>query len=466
MKRLMKVTIPFVIASMVLSGCSKNKDIEEQEVEITPVEVQDIEFSSIKKEMVYVGEVEPNQTVTVTSKLSGRVENVNYDVGDYVNAGDTLFILDKKDIQDQIKQLEAQLLTTNASVKSAQTGLSQAESGGQIASSRLTLETAVENAKIALDDSVIALENARETLTDTEKKYNDTKLLYDAGVATKSDFDTVDLAYTKAKNGVESAVNANTKAQTAYNQAVESLNIFDSKTTSDSVEVAENSYNTALAGREAVLTQLQIARETLTDTVITAPISGVISKRNIDKTNMVSAAAAPFVIVDMSSVTVNVNVSEKIINSINVGQKIDVEIPTLNNGMIEGTIKSIVPSTDASKTYPVTINIDNSDGRIKPGMFAEIHIIESESDNTVVLPRNTVFTSESGHYLFVVEDDTVIRKDVELGIDNGEYVEVKSGIEIHEMVIVEGHNYVEDNQKVRIVNSELSEEAAQNETEN
>lgn len=472
-----KIFIPLLAVSLLFSGCGKQEDVEEVVEALTPVEVDSMSGKTITREVVYAGQVKPKETVNVTSKLSGQVESIYFDVGDTVNAGDTMFTIDKKDIQDQIKQLEASLNLSNASVVTAKTGLAQVD-GGQAQSSRLQLETAVKNAQIALDNAKISLENSEVSLNDvkarlddTRKTYKDTKTLYDAGIVAKADFDSIELAlvqlenaYTQALNGYNQSVNANTQAQTQYDQAVDALKIYDEQITSDNKENAQNSVETALANRDTISVQLQVVRDSLNDTVVKAPISGIITEKNIEKTNIVSAQSVPFTIVDMSSVTVDVNVSEKIINLISVGQNIDVVIPTINSNKMVGVIKSITPAADNTSTYPVKIEIQNTDGSIKPGMFAEIHFIENHKDNTMVVPRNTIIETDADTYVYIVEDNIAHKVSVTTGIDNGEYIEILSGVSYGDSVIVNGQNYVEDGDSVNIVNNSTEAVTSEQET--
>jgi len=492
MKYFRGLAASILIASTVITGCGGDEQAPVQEVSKTAVEAQVAEGASIKSELVYAGQVKPNDTVNVTSKISGQVSKVNYDVGDTVKAGDVMFTLDQKDIQDQIKQLQAQLNVSDASVRSAQTSLNHVD-GAQNDSQVLSLKTAVENAekekenaatsyenaKIAIENSKIAvktandnLDNAKATLDNTTEKYNNMKVLYNAGTVTKTDFDATELAYTQAQkaydtaqNSLANAQNALTsaqnslsqnenaikKAETAYEQAKESYNIYVNKTTGENRETAQAGVNSAVASKQSIQTQISILQSTLSDTSVKAPISGVITSKNISETNMVSAQSAPFVIEDMSKVTVDVNVTEKLINVIRQGQEVDVTIPTIGDYAIKGRIKTITPSADNTKTYPVKIEIDNGNGTIKPGMFAEIHFVESRKDGTVVVPRNTVLENESEKYVYVIEDGKAVKKVVETGIDNGDEIEITSGISFGENIIVKGQSYVNDGEEVNIV---------------
>jgi len=503
MKRFKKILIPLTVMTMFVSGCSgkdEQASVTEVEEDLTAVEVQQLTTSSIERKIVYVGKVEPNETVNVTSKLSGQVEKIYFDLGDTVKKGDVLFTLKKDDINDQIKQLEASLKISDASVATAETSLQQVN-GGQTDASRLQLEKAVETARISVDNAKIALEtsqinldsnkinlenskisldNTKASLDDITNTYENMKTLYEAGVISKSEFDSTQLQYTQMKNSYDQAQNTYNQAQNSYdqtskacsqaqnsydqaqvsyNQSVEALDIFNNKTLSDSTQAAQKGVESAVASRNSVLTQLEIAKDSLKDTSITAPISGIISNKNINESNMVSAQSAPFTIVDMSRVTVDVNVSEKLINLLSVGQEVEVKIPTINDEKMVGNIKNISPAVDNTNTYPVKIEINNSEGAIKPGMFAEISFIENQNNEALVVPRNTILEDESNSYVYVVKDGVAIKTIVETGIDNGEEIELVSGINMGDEVIVNGQNYVEDGEKVNIVSNEEDTES-------
>lgn len=184
---------------------------------------------------------------------------------------------------------------------------------------------------------------------------------------------------------------------------------------------------------------------------------------------MVSAQSAPYTIVDMSKVKVNVSVSEKVINLISVGKSVDVVIPTIGEEKITGTIKTIAPSADSTNTYPVEIEIVNSDSAIKAGMFAEIHFVENQSDNAYVVPRNTILENETDKYVYVIENGKAVKKVVETGIDNGESIQIISGVNSGDKIVVSGQDYVVDGEEVKIVaddnsNEENSEEKDSKET--
>lgn len=434
-----KLVIPIMVLSMVFAGCGSEAASTTEQEALTSVEVQEIEKGNINKILTYSGKVQPVQTINITSKLTGIVDTVNFEVGDEVKKGDVLFTIDTSDINDQIRQLQASLQSSQAAVNSAQLSLDQIKNGS-LEQNRIQLQAAVDNAKIAYD-------NAQSSFNDISVTYNNMKTLYSAGAVSKQEFDQTELGYNTSKNSVD-------QAKLAYDTAVENLRIYDEQTVNNTLESAQQGVEQAEAGKQALNVQIQILRDSLKDAKVTSPIDGVVSQRNIEATNMVSSQAQPFVIVDTSSLTVELKVSEDIINEIKQGDIVDISIPTYSDEILQGTVKTVSPSADTTSTYPVKVEIPNNDGTIKAGMFAEVSFVKDKRQNTVVVPRDAVFEEEDGKFVYVAENDTAVKRQVETGIDNGKDIEITSGIKQGDLVIVKGQSYVTDNEKIQIVTEE------------
>lgn len=453
--------IPLLLAAvMSLTACSKTKKTDEEataaDVVVTPVEVMKAVPDSINKKLTYVGKVAANDTVKVTSKLSGQVKEVYVNVGDTVKKGQTLLLIDDKDIRDQISTSEAQLRIAEAGVNSARTSLDQVNNGGQTATQKVVLETAVKNAKTNVENSLISMQNSQNSFNDIEKKYNDYKTMLAAGVITQNDFNAIELGYTQAKNALEQTQLAYNTANTALEQAQASLDLYNNKTLEDSAASARNGVNTAEASRDSAAAALEVLKSNLNYIRVTSPIDGVITERNIEPTNMVSSAMSPFVVADTSKVTVDVQVSEKIINLINVGMRIDVNVNSVYDHPVVGVIKTIDPAAGNNGSFVVKIEINNADGKLKPGMVAHVSFTEQESDNVVIVPRNTVIEEDDAYYVFVADGNTAKKVNVTTGIDDGKNIEI-SGVEFGENIVVSGQNYISDGSAISI--TEPGEEA-------
>lgn len=462
MKKKLRI-IPLLLAAAIsLSACSK-KDADEAAAQTqesaVPVEVMEAVPGSIDKKLTYVGKVAANDTVNVTSKLSGQVKEVYVNVGDTVKKGQTLLLIDDKDIRDQISTTEAQLKVSEASVNSAKTSLAQVNSGGQTETQRHTLETAVKNAQTNVNVSLISMQNAENSYSDIEKKYNDYKTMLAAGVITQKDFDAIELGYTQAKNALEQSQLAYNTAVTSLEQAQTNLDLFTNKTLEDSEATARNGVKTAEASRDSAAAGLEVLKSNLNYIRVTSPIDGVITQRNIEPTNMVSSAMTPFVVADTSKVTVNVDVSERIINLINVGNSIDVNINSVYDHPVTGVIKTIDPAASNGGSFTVKIEIDNAEGLLKPGMIAHVSFTEQEASNVVIVPRNTVIEDDEENYVFVVNGNSAKKVKVTTGIDDGKNIEI-SGVDFGDNIVVSGQTYLNDGSAISIIEAEEETETA------
>ncbi len=461
----LKAITLLLVSTLIFGGCQAKEEVSTAAPEtIIPVSVQAIQKGEISSQITYAGRINPSETVSVSSKMAGKVKAVLFDVGDRVNANDTLFTLDEVDVRNQIKQIESQINIAEQGVKSAENSLSTV-TGGQYSSQLLQIESQIKNydkqletAEINLKNSEIALNNANDALANVEKQYNNSKTLYEAGSLAKNDFEKSELGYKQAKAGVEQATLGNSQAKVSYDQVVlglaqakESYALTTGQVTDENKQRAELGVNQAQASKSSAQVQLDIARRTLEDTTVKAPISGVITSRNAKVSEFTSTQVPAFTIIDMDTVNVEVKISELIINHVEINQEVNVFINTISHDPIKGKIISISPAADQTSTYPIKISIDNKNGIIKPGMFAEVKFDREKSTNTIVLPRNAVFEDQTNSFVYLNENGLAKKVIVKTGIDNGEEIEVTSGLTQGNEVVVKGQNYLNDGDKINVV---------------
>jgi len=477
----------FIVSAM--SGCEES--VEPRAEVLVPVEVSLIQPGNIKNEMTYAGQLSAAESVNVMSRVTAKVVEIRFDVGDAVNKGDVLCKLDERDIQDQLKALTAQ-------IEQAKQGIAQAENavasvtGGQYQAQILQQETnldsydkQLENAKLMIQNAEIAIAQTENAVESAEKglnvaksayettaaQFENTRVLYEAGLVAQNDFDRAKLgldqaeaqvnqaeaglkqaqsAREQAKKGLEQALLSYDTLVMAKESAGQGLDLTTGVVVSDNERAALLALESAKAGYNVLLTQQELLENTLTDTEIKSPISGVISYRSAKENEYVSSQLPPFVVMDLSKVYVDVRVSELIINSIKPGDTVDVTLNALGD-TVKGTVKTVSPAADQTGTFPVKIEIANDDLILKPGMFAEVRFIKEESAGTVVLPRNTVLSDENGFFVYIESDGRAVKTPVVTGIDNGREIEIISGLDVGSRVIVKGHDYVNNNERVNVV---------------
>lgn len=433
--KLKKVIPLLLVASIALTSCGKKKEEVVEEETFTAVKVTEVQPTSIEKTLVYTGKIEPVETVSVISKLSGTVTSTNKNVGDSVTQGETLFTIDQKDIKNAIDQASAQANSASLAVKSAQNSYNNI-TGTQFDQSLLQLEGTIET----LENS---LKQAQDSLDLATTTYNNAKALFNAGAMSKVEYDQAELAYNNAKIAVD-----NTKAQ--LKQTQESYDLTKNNLVSESKASAQIGISQAQASAQSAQLALDIAEQNLTDTSPKSPISGVVSQKGATAGQMISAGTQAYTVTNIDEVTATVKVSENIINTLSIGGSVQVNINALNK-TYTGVISEINPIADQTSTYPVKIKLQNADHEIKPGMFCEISFITESADNVIVLNREVVLRNMDEFYVYVVQDNKAVVRDVTTGIDNGDKIEILSGLKKGDIVITEGYTYVTDGEQINIV---------------
>ena len=257
-----------------------------------------------------------------------------------------------------------------------------------------------------------------------------------------------DVNTTQYELAVDNAKAALRNAQTNYDRAVELLKIGGGTQQSvDQMEVTLINAKNAVAQAERTLAN---SRE---NTVLTSPISGVVTSRNYDPGDMTGALPI-LTVAQINPVKVVINVNESQLSTIHKGMPVDLTFNTYGDEVFKGTVSLVMPTVDAaSRTVGVEITLPNSDGRVLPGMFGRATVSHGQASHVVVPDRAVVKQQGSGdHYVYVLKGDgTVSYNKVELGQRIGTSYELISGVPAGSEVIVEGQNALADGRKVQVI---------------
>ncbi|MFL0194997.1 efflux RND transporter periplasmic adaptor subunit [Clostridium sp. WILCCON 0269] len=410
-KKWIPLIIIVVIVGVTVAIKLGKKSVAQVTKEIQNVKVQKITTQNISSEVLYASKLEGMQSVTVSSKNSGKVASVNVNVGDKVAAGQTLFTLDTSELNSQLKQQEAALEASNASLSLA---------------SESTSVQSVKSAEQQLSKDQITYNNALDT-------YNKDQKLYEAGAIAQQDLDT-------AKSTLDTA-------SVTLKDDQDNLNLQKQQTGPKSVQVATAQVDQSKAAVDYVKTQIN-------NSTVTSPISGVVSAKNVDLGSIASGTSGTVTVIDTSSLIAEITVPDKIIGELQVGQIVPVVVDALSDKAITGDIYNISPDVDSkNNSYIVKVKIDNSNGKLKPGMFAKVSITEQKKDNAVTVPNEALKVENGVKYIYTVKDKRIKRIAVETGIANDKITEittesVKAGTEI----ITEGQSLLSDGDKVNVIN--------------
>lgn len=320
----MKKPIPFLLLLtllILLTGCSLSKNNTSETINVPPP-TQDI--------FILGGKIQAGNSTNVASKINAKIAQIQVDVGTKVNEGDPIIYLETNDIQSRFNQAEAAVATAQANLDKIAAG-SRPE---QIFSAQA------------------ALEGAQKSYELTQTSYDRQKYLFAEGVVSKQDLEKVEGQLAAAKAQCEAS---------QYQ-----LDMLKNGATEQDIEAAAAAVKQAEAAVKTEKTNLNYG-------IITAPISGTVTAKNINKGEMSGVGQPLITIVGSTTLYIDSYAPEEILPRLKVGQKVNIKICEFPDKTFQGEISIIDAQVDSrNKKTLVKISINDKSESIKPGMFAEI----------------------------------------------------------------------------------------------
>ncbi len=304
------------------------------------------------------------------------------------------------------------------------------------------------------------------------------KLYVDKGDFVKANQLLVEIDHTDYQHAVNQA-KANLAAakarviqqQAAVHNAKLTLNrmqalIKDQFVSQQDLDTAQVNYDAAVAQQDSLqaqVRQLEVAQQqaetNLAYSYIRAPFAGFIAERNLDPGAYVTGSTAStstmsrgiLSLHDIETVRTMIEVVEKDVPLIQVGQPADVRAEAYPERIFEGKVTRIVQALNRNtRTMTVEVDLPNRDHLLKGGMFARVEVIVGTHQNALQIPIDAVTRLEEMQYVYVVNDNKAHRVPVELGARAGGHVEITKGLTGSEQVIVSGKDLVHDGQPVQV----------------
>lgn len=187
---------------------------------------------------------------------------------------------------------------------------------------------------------------------------------------------------------------------------------------------------------------------------ITAPFSGVIVELPYYTEGVRVSANQPMVgLMNYNKMYVEINLPEKNISEVKLGQKVIITNYTLTEDTLIGIVSELSPiiSTE-TRTFNGKLQINNNDLILRPGMFVKANIITAQKDSTIVIPKNIILNGNRGKYVFVVERNSAAdNRIITTGINNQDYIEILEGLKPNDRLIIKGFETLRDNSKVKVI---------------
>jgi multidrug efflux pump subunit AcrA (membrane-fusion protein) len=406
---LLIVLLAVVVGVMESCGGSK-ANVRKEEPTATPKVVDVTTAAAIRRDLPEfveaTGSLAGDQQTDVAPQTSGKVVEVGVDIGSAVRRGQMLVKLDDTELKLRVNQAQTQVEQAKAAVKQAEEKIGL-RSGQSFEPTRVAEVAA---AKVSYD-------LAEKNLKRAEK-------LIESGDVSRSFYDQQRAQRDQLKEQYDSAV-----AQARQNYAA--------------VEVAR----TNVANAEA---QLALARKSLSYAVIPAPIDGFVSERTADLGEYVSPTQKVATIVRTNPLRVRIDIPEQAIPEVHVGQSVSATTSAWPDKSFSGHIARIAPSVTAnSRTLTVEAELDNSSGALKPGQFATVRILQPRPVPAVLVPAKAVMTDAGVSRVFVIKDGHAEQRLVQLGVTEGDLIQLKSGVTADEKVATSNLEQLADGVPVR-----------------
>jgi RND family efflux transporter MFP subunit len=358
------------------------------------VRVVRAETGNLARTVVVSGTLGADEEAQLGPKIAGRLISLNVDLGDHVRRGQALARLSPTDLQLRIRQAESALQQARA-----QLGLPAGGSG-----------------TVDPDDTAL-VKQASANLTQAQLTRDRMARLLEQQLIPQQDFDAAEAALQVAEARRQEAI------ETARTRQ-------------------------ALVGQR--LSELDIARQALRDSTVTAPFDGMIRERMAGVGDYVAVGQPVVVLVRVNPLRLRLEVPEREAAGVRGGQPVRLTVEG-SPGTHEGRVARISPSIrEESRTLLVEAEVPNPSGRLRPGSFAKAEIVTQADEPAVLVPTASIVSFAGIEKVIGVADGKAVEKRVKTGRRAGDRVEILEGTAAGDVVVVEPGNLV-DGQPVTIV---------------
>lgn len=424
------IAVSVATASIVLSACGSKAESANANANNQPTIVDVTTTQAVVKPIpTYfeaTGNLASDAATDVAPAIGGKIVEVNFDVGSYVTKGSVLLRLDPRDAQIRLETAQAQ-------AQQQQKALGQAVAALRQAQARL----GVRDGETFDIDKFSQVKSVRANLELAEKELIRTERLYNTGDVSKSALD-------QRRAQRDALLGQLDEARSNAAVAIKAINSAEAQVASARVAIT------------TAQTQVDQARKSLNDTAVLAPISGYISERTADLGEFISPSvpnAKIATIIRTSSLRLKIDVPEASIGKVGNGQSISLQTSAYPDRNFAGTVVRILPSLNQqARTLTVEAEVPNGDGLLKPGQFATVRITQSKPENAVMIPASAVKAEGDVNKVYVVRDGAARERIVQLGLLEGETIQVKQGLTEGEMIATSNLADLYDGIQVRQMN--------------
>lgn len=410
----LKLLIGIFICSIGLS-CSQTESASQNRANSNQAEANQVVNITVDKSVgreipsviQATGSLIADETSDIAPKVAGKVVNVSANVGQFVEQGSVIARIDDRDARLQLAEANANVTQAIAGVRQAEARLGLSPNG--------TFNAAaipeVRAANASYEQTVAELRQAEAN----EKRYRDLVETGDVSLIVYEQYRTTRDTARARLNAAKQALEAAANAARQNNQAIKS----------------------AQAAVDAARTQVGTAEQAVADTVIRAPFSGFISNRPVAVGEFVTSATPVATLLRVNPIKIQIQVTEANVPFVNIGRGVSIEVDAYKDRKFGGVVTAVNPAIDpTSRSAIVEAAIQNGDNALRSGMFATVRINKEGGSSGVFVPKTAIFNDEStqSYRVFVIQENTAKLRVVQLGIEEGDVMQIITGVNPDETV--------------------------------
>ena len=422
--------------------------------------------------IVESGTLQALRSVTYASAIQSNQAKIIAIVpeGKMVARGDLLLLFDAAPFEEEIRRSQAQMAQANAELAKAQQDykLQAIQNQEELAAARQKVERSqleladVQQGKgrVHEDEAEAAVANAERELQKAVGAHDDLKPLLDQGFITKQELERADQAVARAREDLalaqrrrDSLVNFGRPLELSQARAEASLTRESARQLESSASYRMEQKRTAIAAAESRIQEasakLAMAQQQLARTEVRADVPGIVVYRDVffgseqrkpQVGDQVWANQPLLILPDISKMVVETKVRETDIHKIERDQHVAVRVQAYPDLKLKGkvtlvgTLAQEEKERRGAKFFGVTVQIDGSEPRLRPGMSATVEIDVEERPRALYVPLEAVFEKDGRHVCYVVQRGRLREREVAIGSTNRDFVVIEKGLEKGERV--------------------------------
>jgi RND family efflux transporter MFP subunit len=332
---------------------------------------------SLQRSVEVVGSLAADEEVVVAAQVAGELSQLNVDFGSYVTQGEVIAVIDQRDANLKVEQAEAALKQTMARL-----GMKEGEKfDPQQAADVKVAKASLDWARLELNRQTKLIEN---------------------GDISRSSYDQ--------------AVINHSSAQARYQAALDAV-------------------NQQLALVDQQRSALALAKKTVADAVVRAPISGAVKEKSVSRGTYLPVNGKIVTLVKINPLRLRADIPAYAAASVRRGQTMNLSVESFPGRAFTGRVVRIGPSlNEETRALTVEAEVSNPGHQLRPGMFAKAQLITAKAAPALMVPQRAVVTAAGLTKLFVIENGSAIERIVKTGASDGDLIEITEGVKEGEAV--------------------------------